>query len=120
MRISDWSSDVCSSDLLDRHVGLLLVIDQQAALAQDLVADRTQQVFRLSAAIGSAAIDKNLCAIGHGQRQLRRRTVGRGGEQQLLGGGVIRFRFAYGSTGGQRQRPQQEHAGTKRRGEGQG
>src|SRR3546814_8706200 len=40
MRISDWSSDVCSSDLLvplDFHIGIDLVLGEHIALEQELV-----------------------------------------------------------------------------------
>src|SRR3546814_5571133 len=50
MRISDWSSDVCSSDLVDRHRGLagLAVADDQLALA---AADRDHRVDGLVAGL---------------------------------------------------------------------
>src|SRR3546814_10085682 len=40
MRISDWSSDVCSSDLVERHAFLRHDLIQQAGVAQRLY-DRT-------------------------------------------------------------------------------
>src|SRR3546814_8193264 len=53
MRISDWSSDVCSSDLIDRH-GLdqdVLVAVELVELAREFVQTPRQRRFALISAI---------------------------------------------------------------------
>src|SRR3546814_14762826 len=60
MRISDWSSDVCSSDLLDRHVqgGRRLVGDDDLGIVQnrdgdgDALAHAAGQLVRIGAQPG--------------------------------------------------------------------
>src|SRR3546814_2748832 len=51
MRISDWSSDVCSSDLFD---GLAVLLEGVGGLAEAGVAD-AERIYRLGLAIGVAA-----------------------------------------------------------------
>src|SRR3546814_21005564 len=61
MRISDWSSDVCSSDLLDVEqdvVGLDQVVDRIGQLAATPVLETVD--------LALAALDQRLVALDHG------------------------------------------------------
>src|SRR3546814_15459970 len=74
MRISDWSSDVCSSDLLRRHLPLRPVpaTVRRHLLAQQGLFDRLDMVVHES----TDALDQILCA----------RAVGKVHRGSLLGG----------------------------------
>src|SRR3546814_8737711 len=71
MRISDWSSDVCSSDLLGRKLPKTLVGAEQAA---QLRAGKTQQA-------GNGNIGE--------ERRAGRTHVGIGGHQCMLGADYV-------------------------------
>src|SRR3546814_9717343 len=77
MRISDWSSDVCSSDLADaRLVGALQAI---ADLALQQLGRAVEQV-DLDQAVGKAGDDP--VALGTGRRQLHEFLIEREGAQR--------------------------------------
>src|SRR3546814_7144003 len=61
MRISDWSSDVCSSDLVERiaqkHVGLQILPEHYPHVAEALLG-------AIKAVLGDAATDEILAAWG--------------------------------------------------------
>src|SRR3546814_11184319 len=78
MRISDWSSDVCSSDLSSLHP-----IKEELHMMKSAI--NVSQVERWTSALGGAA----LTAVG-----LKRRTVG--GAALAAGGGAL---IARGLTG---------------------
>src|SRR3546814_10049043 len=85
MRISDWSSDVCSSDLHQRALGLADLADQQPVLAQvqrriaqDLQHQVQAVVARTQAHVGLVGIllrQRVGLVVGH---------VGRVGDDQLV------------------------------------
>src|SRR3546814_8476768 len=80
MRISDWSSDVCSSDLLLAHVEELLapaLLQLRAAVAQQLA----QTLLKLVADRGESLL---ATAMGAAQR-LRNDVVDDTEAQQILG-----------------------------------
>src|SRR3546814_14271661 len=87
MRISDWSSDVCSSDLLGRKLPKTLVGAEQAA---QLRAGKTQQA-------GNGNIGE--------ERRAGRTQVGIGGHQCMLGADYV------GSEGQQVGRSEESRVG---------
>src|SRR3546814_18178554 len=60
MRISDWSSDVCSSDLVEAAV-LMLGAGDDAELIEDTV------IALILVAFGAAAADEGGCGVGIGR-----------------------------------------------------
>src|SRR3546814_7148522 len=80
MRISDWSSDVCSSDLIDGHLGEALIADaqksisahqlQHAAAVDGRVAAAELAAGNLEVAENIASIHANQAAAGDVQRAL--------------------------------------------------
>src|SRR3546814_6936762 len=83
MRISDWSSDVCSSDLLGYttiRAPFDGVIDERLAELGDFV-DRGDTIARL------VDLDPMLIVTQVNERDVRRLAVGAPGEARLMGGG---------------------------------
>src|SRR3546814_5509992 len=84
MRISDWSSDVCSSDLLARLVHALLRFARERLHAHR-VAERIGQLapHRLQRVAGGAAAE----LVGLGQQHVRGQAAGsegrRGGKESV-------------------------------------
>src|SRR3546814_17186349 len=73
MRISDWSSDVCSSDLLDKAEprkpkGLVLVPTRELALqVHDVLAPLAKAIgSRVVAVYGGADMNKRIAALADG------------------------------------------------------
>src|SRR3546814_18095105 len=73
MRISDWSSDVCSSDLLDKAEprkpkGLVLVPTRELALqVHDVLAPLAKAIgSRVVAVYGGADMNKQIAALADG------------------------------------------------------
>src|SRR3546814_13846939 len=71
MRISDWSSDVCSSDLLHhqveilhRHLGKALVAQDAGVVDQDV--DAAPFLLRLGDHLGHMLIFSDAAAVRHG------------------------------------------------------
>src|SRR3546814_9171547 len=96
MRISDWSSDVCSSDLLAQHPGGGLGVLAAAAQRRDRVAPAVgigvaQQPFEFAARAAQAVLAQRQGGIGraHG-RGPRRAAVPQ--LQCFPGAGVVRAR----------------------------
>src|SRR3546814_1178181 len=58
MRISDWSSDVCSSDLLCASLRYFLQIDETAGALDDVRIDEAQHIRRVAQFVG---IDQTRC-----------------------------------------------------------
>src|SRR3546814_2361898 len=83
MRISDWSSDVCSSDLLNAAMASIGGIAGWMAQSTGLLADALDMLSDASAyAIG-------LIAIGRSARFKANAAYGSGGVLLLLGLGVL-------------------------------
>src|SRR3546814_1782925 len=88
MRISDWSSDVCSSDL-DRplvrgvEMGGRLVQDQYRGILEEGAGDRDTLALAAREA-GAALADRRVQAVGQSCDELRqRRVLDRGQELRL-------------------------------------
>src|SRR3546814_8124321 len=60
MRISDWSSDVCSSDLLDGSVGALIDRYQTDPVTKEVVSE-TVTVDQMHHQIGRASCRERVC-----------------------------------------------------------
>src|SRR3546814_4380770 len=78
MRISDWSSDVCSSDLVGEAAGYR-VVDEAAV-------EREPVVFRIS---GDQAVGADGAGVGAVQSRVGEEGVGRTVEDEALGGGAV-------------------------------
>src|SRR3546814_6899466 len=75
MRISDWSSDVCSSDLTLERVNIISWRDR-AGLFQGLVGDHREQRF-LGQGLSRAGRESHLIAgVVKAQRIVRKMTMG--------------------------------------------
>src|SRR3546814_17918076 len=83
MRISDWSSDVCSSDLADADRGTVLQVDDRA---------RRQQVLRRQVGPGDGEVLALLVDDAHDRAQvlaLRAATLGIGDLARGQAGQVV-------------------------------
>src|SRR3546814_20700024 len=88
MRISDWSSDVCSSDLVERitqkHVGLQILPEHYPYVGEALLG-------AIKAVLGDAATDEILAAWGEAYWFLANILIAREarvyGEQKTTAGG---------------------------------
>src|SRR3546814_15960757 len=81
MRISDWSSDVCSSDLRPSEAGLAAAGELQQAPAECAVAARPAEVAR---AVVQVPADRLCCGVG----RLREDQRGGGGDEGSGKGGA--------------------------------
>src|SRR3546814_16678116 len=78
MRISDWSSDVCSSDLLGDAADIAALADRRLALADAVAATDVDQhgAHEPAAAIGDdTAGDESLAEIHAGRDQAAQRGI---------------------------------------------
>src|SRR3546814_20872057 len=79
MRISDWSSDVCSSDLADGELGvhpLVVLVDIGAGHPQHLGGDQREDVDRLTEAGNLVAVSSAAGIEGEGVLRLGQRLIG--------------------------------------------
>src|SRR3546814_644654 len=79
-RISDWSSDVCSSDLVARHPALAWLVRGQGLRSTALRVGRPQtlapgqQLLRVLRALYPLVVPGRVVAVGHRQLRQPRRT----------------------------------------------
>src|SRR3546814_13818491 len=90
MRISDWSSDVCSSDLdVDQHLAVVLRIDQPP---HHLALGRRQRFEEIADLGGSEGVDQP----PHGAEATAVECVGK--HTQLARGLVVAYGFGHAVT----------------------
>src|SRR3546814_10695496 len=86
MRISDWSSDVCSSDLVAGLITAVAVTDNQAVHAGDLLVKLDDRDYRAALARAEAAVAAQQAALANldATRHLREAQIGRASRRERV------------------------------------
>src|SRR3546814_17279278 len=103
MRISDWSSDVCSSDLLHhqveilhRHLGKALVAQDPGVVEQDV--DAAPFLLRLGDHLGHMLLFSEAAAVRHGGAALRADCLAALPRRLRMAGAVARAAQVFPNT----------------------
>src|SRR3546814_12500712 len=91
MRIGDWSSDVCSSDLAARYCAIMLMAQISEALDGDL--DRVKRILKLGAFVASAPSFTDQPKVANGRSDVMVGVFGDAGRRPRSAVGLSCFLF---------------------------